>query len=58
MNEDKIREILREKRVSGRITCREAIKTAEEVGVSPAVIGKLLDEMKIKIAVCQLSCFE
>jgi hypothetical protein len=42
----------------GRISCKEALKLANELGVSPAEVGRAADELKIKIAGCQLGCFK
>ena len=41
----------------GKIPCAAAFKVAEEVGISRAEMGELLNEMKIKIIQCQLGCF-
>jgi len=41
----------------GKISCKQALRTAEEEDVSPKVLGELLNELKIKIATCQLGCF-
>ena len=58
MEEEKIKERLMEKQSNGRIACRNALKVAEEEGVSPALVGELLNEMEIKIQACQLGCFK
>jgi hypothetical protein len=41
----------------GKIPCAAAFKVAEEVGISRAKMGELLNELKIKIIQCQLGCF-
>lgn len=41
----------------GRLTCTEARKLAETLGVSPAEIGQAADELKIKLTACELGCF-
>ncbi|MEJ5330622.1 MAG: hypothetical protein WHT07_10770 [Desulfobaccales bacterium] len=41
----------------GKITCAAAFKLADELGVSRAELGHLLNELKIKIINCQLGCF-
>ncbi len=55
------RELLKEKlkRLTrdGKIPCAVALKTANEANVAPKVIGDLCNELKIKIAGCQLGCF-
>jgi hypothetical protein len=41
----------------GKISCKQALKLAEEEGISSRDIGTLLNELKIKVASCQLGCF-
>lgn len=41
-----------------KISCRDALGIAEEYRVSPAVIGKICNENKIRICKCQLGCFK
>lgn len=41
----------------GKIPCAVALKLAEELGVTRAEMGELLNELKIKIIQCQLGCF-
>ncbi len=41
----------------GKIPCATAFKLAEELGVTRAEMGELLNELKIKIIQCQLGCF-
>ena len=41
----------------GKISCKEAQKVADEAGIAYKDMGTLLNELKIKIAVCQLGCF-
>jgi len=40
-----------------KISCKQALKIAEEEGISPKALGEILNEEKIKIAHCQLGCF-
>lgn len=54
---EKIAEALRERAKGGKITCSEARKIAEELGVSPREVGSMCDELKIKIWACELGCF-
>jgi hypothetical protein len=42
---------------AGRIPCAAALKLAEELGLSRAEMGELLNELRIKITQCQLGCF-
>lgn len=41
----------------GKITCPQAFKVAEELGISRKALGELLNGLKIKIIQCQLGCF-
>jgi hypothetical protein len=40
-----------------RITCEQALALAQELGIPPATLGELCDELGIKIRNCQLHCF-
>jgi len=41
-----------------KILCRDAMEIARELDISPAIVGRELDKMKIKIKGCQLGCFK
>lgn len=41
----------------GKLPCAAAFRLAEELGISRAEMGELLNELKIKIMQCQLGCF-
>ncbi|MGD0218008.1 MAG: hypothetical protein ABSC45_10945 [Desulfobaccales bacterium] len=41
----------------GKIACAAAFRLAGELSISPEEMGKLLDELEIKIKMCQLGCF-
>ena len=41
----------------GNISCAAAMRLAEELVISRQHMGKLLNELKIKIKQCQLGCF-
>jgi hypothetical protein len=41
----------------GKIACAEAFRLAEELSISTQEMGKLLNELGIKIKLCQLGCF-
>ncbi len=46
------------KKVKGEsITCRQASSLAEEFKVTKMRIGRMLDELEVKITKCQLGCF-
>ena len=58
MDEKVIKELIMKRQSDDRISCRAACEIADEAGVPRSLIGRLLDEMKIKIHSCQLGCFE
>lgn len=58
MEEDQIKELIMKKQSDQRISCKSALDVAEEAGVPRMKIGRLLDEMGIKIHSCQLGCFQ
>jgi hypothetical protein len=41
----------------GKIPCAAAFRLAEELGISRKDLGEFLNELRIKIANCQLGCF-
>ncbi|MDP3183630.1 MAG: hypothetical protein Q8M54_12565 [Desulfobaccales bacterium] len=41
----------------GKISCPQAFRVAEELGITRKALGELLNELKIKIIQCQLGCF-
>jgi hypothetical protein len=57
LKEDEIVAKLREAAKEGKITCAIAQKMAIENKVPMKRVGELLNQMKIKIAQCQLGCF-
>ena len=58
MDENEVKELILSKIVNGTISCRVALQIAEKAGTSAAKIGRLIDEMDIKIRACQLGCFK
>ena len=58
MDRKKIEEVINKKSKAGKLSCAICFKIAEDFGISKREIGKVLDEMKIRIAQCQLGCFE
>ena len=57
MTEEELNAKIRKAAPQGRMPCARAFQLAEECGLSRARIGKLLNELKIKIVQCQLGCF-
>ncbi len=41
----------------GKITCAAAFRVAEEAGVPETEVGRLLNELGIRVKGCRLGCF-
>ncbi len=52
-----IERLLKERSSEGRISCTLARKIAEELSISPREVGKVANELRIKIKECELGCF-
>lgn len=52
-----IEKFLNERSNNGKITCSEARKIAEELNVPYIEVGRMANELKIKIKKCELGCF-
>ncbi|HUL32011.1 MAG TPA: hypothetical protein VLZ03_16285 [Thermodesulfobacteriota bacterium] len=57
MDRKRSEEAIREKAKDGKLPCAACFKIAEDFGISNKEIGKILNEMKVKISNCQLGCF-
>ena len=57
MDKEVITKKIKSKTKDGKISCKQALKIAEEEGISSKKLGALLNELKIKVANCQLGCF-
>ena len=53
-----LEEAIRGKAREGKIPCAACFKIAEDFGTSKKDLGKVLNELKIKVGQCQLGCFE
>jgi hypothetical protein len=58
MDRKKIEEAILKKSKEGKLPCAMCFKIAEDFGISKNKMGKVLNEMKIKISQCQLGCFK
>ena len=57
MDKEAIAKKIKGKTKDGKIACKQALKFAEKEGISSKDLGALLNELKIKVANCQLGCF-
>jgi hypothetical protein len=58
MDRKRIEEAIQAKAKDGKLPCAVCFKIAEDFGISKREMGKILNEMKVKIGQCQLGCFE
>jgi hypothetical protein len=57
MDRERIKEAIRAVSAAGRLTCEQAHGLSSDLGVPLSEIGAACNELKIKIAACQLGCF-
>ena len=53
----KIKNEIKKKAIAGKIPCQIARKIADNLSVPYKDVGKVADEMQIKITNCELGCF-
>jgi hypothetical protein len=58
MDRKKLEEAILERSKGGKLPCALCFKIAEDFGISKREMGRILNEMKIKISQCQLGCFK
>jgi hypothetical protein len=58
MERDKVIEAIKKRAKDNRIPCAVCFQIAEEFGISKRELGKLLDELGIKVIQCQLGLFK
>ena len=58
MERDQIIETIKKKMKEDRIPCAVCFQIAEEYGIPKRELGKLLNELGIKVMQCQLGLFE
>ena len=54
----KLEETILKKVKEGKLPCAMCFKIAEDFGISKKEMGKVLNDIKVKISQCQLGCFE
>ncbi len=58
MDRKKLEETIKEKSKNGKIPCAVCFQIAEDFGISKREMGKILNEIGVKIGQCQLGCFD
>jgi hypothetical protein len=54
---EKVVERIKEVSKNGKISCRAAHEVAKELNVPVREVGRLINELKLKIVACELGCF-
>ena len=54
---DKIVEEIQKKTINGKIPCPIARKIAKDLSVSYKEVGRVANELNVKITDCELGCF-
>ena len=57
MTREQIIESIRAASIDGKLTCEKAHALASELKVPLKEVGALCNDLKIKVAACQLGCF-
>lgn len=57
MNQEEIVKAIREAAEGNRLTCDRAHELSRTLNVPLARIGKICNELNIRISACQLGCF-
>jgi hypothetical protein len=58
MERDKIIEAIKQRATDNHIPCAVCFQIAEEYGIPKRELGKILDELEIKVIQCQLGLFK
>jgi hypothetical protein len=58
MDAQQLAEQIRQLSTEGKVSCQAMLALAEREHVSPAEVGRLCNEMDIRIRACQLGCFK
>ncbi len=57
ISQEKLKEVVQAQARDNRITCAQLYQLSEKYEVSLEELGKIADELKLKITRCQLGCF-
>ncbi len=58
MTQEELRTAVRAKAADGKVPCKVLLDLAVETGAPPAEIGRMCNELGIKVHACQLGCFK
>jgi len=54
---EEIKKLVLQSQKNGKISCKKALEIAQSLKVSTRDVGRVIDELGIKIVACQLGCF-
>ncbi len=57
LSEEKIKDIIKAETNNNQITCGKLHDLSAQHGISLGDLGKIVDELNIKITRCELGCF-
>jgi len=57
MDQETLMDTIRSASIDNRLTCEAAHELSEKLHISLQEIGAVCNELKIKVAQCQLGCF-
>ena len=56
-DEEQVRQAIERASADGRVDCALLLDLAERTGTPPEQIGRLCDQMNVRISNCRLGCF-
>ena len=56
-SEQELRDAIEAAAKENRVSCKQMLDLAARTGAAPAEVGRLCNEMDIKVRACQLGCF-
>jgi len=57
IKKDRLKELINAEEKDRKLPCAKAFAIASELAVSNAEVGKICNEIDVKIVSCQLGCF-
>ncbi len=57
-NDSELRQAISQLAHDGKASCKSLLALALKTGASPGQIGRICNEMNVRICACQLGCFK
>lgn len=58
MTTEELRDTIKSQAVEGKVSCKAMLELAEKTETPSKQIGKICNELDIKVSACQLGCFK